>query len=47
MALLCPEIAVVQAADFWKLYDLARRGELDGPEVGCVFVESGCVRVRW
>jgi hypothetical protein len=30
---------VVQAADFSTLHDLARRGELDGPEVGCVLVE--------
>ena len=33
------EVAVVQAADFWNLHDLARRGALDGPEVGCVLVE--------
>ena len=30
---------MVQAADFWKLHDLARRGEFDGPEVGCILVE--------
>ena len=30
---------MVQAADFWNLHDLARRGELDRPEVGCVLVE--------
>jgi hypothetical protein len=33
------EVAVVQAADFWNLHDLARRGELDRPEIGCVLVE--------
>jgi hypothetical protein len=33
------EVAVVQAADFWKLHDLARREELDGPELGCILVE--------
>jgi hypothetical protein len=33
------EVAVVQAADFWNLHDLARRGELDRPGVGCVLVE--------
>jgi hypothetical protein len=33
------EVAVVQAADFWNLHDLARRGALDRPEVGCVLVE--------
>jgi hypothetical protein len=36
---------VVQAADFWQLHNLARRGELDGPEVGCVLVERE-VRAR-
>ena len=30
---------MVQAADFWKLDDLALLGELDGPDVGCVLVE--------
>jgi hypothetical protein len=30
---------MVQAADFWKLHDLADRGELDGRDVGCVLVE--------
>jgi hypothetical protein len=30
---------MVQAADFGKLYDLARRGELDRPEVWSVLVE--------
>jgi hypothetical protein len=33
------EVAVVQAADYWNLHDLARRGELDRPEIGCVLVE--------
>jgi hypothetical protein len=33
------EVAMVQSADFWTLHDLARRGELDGPELGCVLVE--------
>ena len=33
------DVAVVQAADFGTLHDLARRGELDRPEVGCVLVE--------
>jgi hypothetical protein len=33
------KIAMVQAADFWKLHDLADRGELDEPDVGCVLVE--------
>jgi hypothetical protein len=36
---------MVQAADLWKLNDLARRGELDAPEVGCVLVERE-VRAR-
>jgi hypothetical protein len=37
---------VVQAADFWKLHDLARRGELDGPELGCILVEREvCARL--
>jgi hypothetical protein len=40
------EIAMVQAADFWKLHDLARRGELDGPELGCILVEREvCARL--
>jgi hypothetical protein len=40
------EVAVVQAADFWKLHDLARRGELDGPELGCILVEREvCARL--
>jgi hypothetical protein len=39
------EVAVVQAADFWNLHDLARRGELDRPRVGCVLVERE-VRAR-
>jgi hypothetical protein len=39
------EVAVVQAADFWTLHDLARRGELDGPRVGRVLVERE-VRAR-
>ena len=39
------EVAVVQAADFWELHDLARRGELDWPEAGCVLVERE-VRAR-
>jgi hypothetical protein len=30
---------VVQAADFGKLNDIACRGKLDRPEVGCVLVE--------
>ena len=30
---------MVQAADLWPLHDLARRGELDRPELGCVLVE--------
>jgi hypothetical protein len=30
---------VVQSADFGKLHDVARHGELDRPEVGCVLVE--------
>jgi hypothetical protein len=33
------EVAVVQPADFWKLRDLSRRGELNGPELGCILVE--------
>jgi hypothetical protein len=33
------EVAVVQAADFWNLHDLASCGKLDGPGVGCVLVE--------
>ena len=33
------EVAVMQAADFWKLDDRALRGGFDTPEVGCVFVE--------
>ena len=33
------EVAVVQAADFGNLHDLAGGGELDRPEVGCVLVE--------
>jgi hypothetical protein len=33
------EVAVVQAADFGNLHDLARRRELDRPGVGCVLVE--------
>ena len=36
---------MVQAADFRKLYDPARRGELDGSEVGRVFLERE-VRAR-
>ena len=36
---------MVQAADFWTLRDFARRGELDGPEGGCVLVERE-VRAR-
>jgi hypothetical protein len=40
------EVEVVQGADyFWERSDLARRGELDGPEVGCVLVERE-VRAR-
>src|SRR5262245_50455256 len=35
------EVTVVQAADFWNLYDLARGGELDRPWVGCVLIERG------
>jgi len=35
----------MQAADFWKLYDPGRRGELDGSEVGRVFLERE-VRAR-
>ena len=36
----------MQAADFWKLHDLARRGELDGPELGCILVEREvCARL--
>src|SRR6267378_1494988 len=30
---------MVQAADFWKLDDPASRGELDGPDIGCVLSE--------
>jgi hypothetical protein len=30
---------VVQAADLWQLRDLSRRGELNGPELGCILVE--------
>jgi hypothetical protein len=33
------EVAVVQAADFGKLHNLARYGELDGSEVGGVLVQ--------
>jgi hypothetical protein len=32
------EVAMMQAADFGKLHDPLRRGELDRPEVGCVLV---------
>jgi hypothetical protein len=32
-------VAMVQAADFRELYDLARRGELDRPEVWSILVE--------
>ena len=32
------DVAMVQAADFGELHDLAR-GELDGPAVRCVLVE--------
>jgi hypothetical protein len=40
------EVAVVQAADFWKLHDRARRGELDEPELGCILVEREvCARL--
>jgi hypothetical protein len=40
------EVAMVQAADFWKLHDFARRGELDGPELGCILVEREvCARL--
>jgi len=38
-------VAVVQAADFWKLHNLARGGELDVPELGGVLVERE-VRAR-
>ena len=31
---------MVQAAEFWNLHDLARRGELDRPDVGGVLVEG-------
>src|SRR5262245_45040551 len=34
------EVAVVQAADFWELDDLASCGELDGPGIRCVLVEG-------
>jgi hypothetical protein len=37
---------MVQPADFGKLQDLSRRGELDRPEVGCVLVEREvCARL--
>ena len=37
---------MVQAADFGKLHDLPRRGELDRPEVGCVLIEREvCARL--
>jgi hypothetical protein len=40
------DVAVVQAADFGKLHDLARRGECDRPEVRCVLVEREvCARL--
>jgi hypothetical protein len=40
------EVAVVQAADFWKLHDLAHRGELNGPERGRILVEREvCARL--
>ena len=32
-------VPMVQAADFRKLYDLARRRKLDGPEVGGILGE--------
>jgi hypothetical protein len=32
------EVAVVQAADFWNLHNLARCGKRDRPEVGRVLV---------
>jgi hypothetical protein len=41
------EAAVVQAADFWNLHDLARRGELDKPEVGWVLVEREMGAAWW
>jgi hypothetical protein len=37
---------MVQPADFGKLQDLARGGELDGPELGCILVEREvCARL--
>jgi hypothetical protein len=33
------KVAMVQAANFWTLHDLAGQGVLDGPDVGCVLVE--------
>jgi len=34
------DVAMMQAADFGKLYDLARRGKLDGPQGGGVLAEG-------
>ena len=33
------QVAVVQAADFWKLHDPPSRGEFDGPGIWCVLGE--------
>jgi hypothetical protein len=33
------QVAVVPAADFRKLHDSACRGELDGPDIGCILGE--------
>jgi hypothetical protein len=40
------DVAMVKAADFWTLHDRPRRGTLNRPEVGCVFVEREmCTRL--
>ena len=39
--LRCPaDVAVMQATDFGNLHDPARLGELDGPDVRRILVES-------
>src|SRR5262249_48174136 len=36
------DVAVVQAADFRELHDLAHRGEFDWPAAGCVRARGAC-----
>jgi hypothetical protein len=38
------DVAMMQAADFGKLHDLPRRGELDWPESGASLSSARCVR---